>query len=104
MNGSLSVGSGPEAQDPDRRVQRPGAGPLLRMKQGRKLTVEVRNSSADPEIVHWHGLFLPSAIDGAMEEGTPMIAPGATTRYSFTPGPVGKAKDSKDRGDGIHSW
>ena len=64
-------------------------GPLLRMRAGRELTAEIRNRSPDPEIVHWHGLSLPSEIDGAMEEGTPMIAPGATTRYSFTPGPTG---------------
>ena len=64
-------------------------GPLLRMRQGRELTVEVRNRSADPEIVHWHGLSLPSEIDGAMEEGTPMIPSGASTRYTFTPGPSG---------------
>jgi FtsP/CotA-like multicopper oxidase with cupredoxin domain len=64
-------------------------GPLLRMKQGRELMVEIRNRSTDPEVVHWHGLSLPSGIDGAMEEGTPMIAPGANTRYSFTPGAAG---------------
>ncbi len=64
-------------------------GPLLRMKEGREVTVELRNRSADPEVVHWHGLFLPSDIDGAMEEGTPPIAPGATVRYSFTPDPAG---------------
>jgi FtsP/CotA-like multicopper oxidase with cupredoxin domain len=64
-------------------------GPLLRMKQGHEITVEVHNRSADPEVVHWHGLFLPSEIDGAMEEGTPMIAPGASARYTFTPDPAG---------------
>ena len=64
-------------------------GPLLRMKQGREVTVEVHNHSADPEIVHFHGLFLPVATDGAMEEGSPMIAPGASTRLTFTPDPVG---------------
>ena len=53
------------------------------------MAVEIRNRSSDPEIVHWHGLFLPPEIDGAMEEGTPMIAPGATTRYNFTPDPTG---------------
>ncbi len=64
-------------------------GSLLRMREGLPVTVEICNRSADPEVVHWHGLFLPSEIDGAMEEGTPMIAPGATTRYSFTPEPAG---------------
>ncbi|MBB5338304.1 multicopper oxidase family protein [Tunturiibacter gelidoferens] len=64
-------------------------GPLLRMRQGQEQTVEVRNLTADPEVLHWHGLFLPSQIDGAMEEGTPMIAPGATVRYAFKPDPPG---------------
>ena len=59
------------------------------MKQGRPVTVEVRNRTADPEIVHWHGLFLPPDTDGAMEEGSPMIAPGASTRLTFTPDPAG---------------
>jgi FtsP/CotA-like multicopper oxidase with cupredoxin domain len=64
-------------------------GPLLRMKQGRQITVEIRNKSAEPDIVHWHGLFLPVTVDGAMEEGSPMIPPGASTRITFTPDPAG---------------
>jgi FtsP/CotA-like multicopper oxidase with cupredoxin domain len=64
-------------------------GPLLRMRQGRTLTIEVKNSSDAPEIVHWHGLTLPSDVDGAMEEGSPMIAPGATARVSFAADPPG---------------
>ncbi len=64
-------------------------GPLFRLHEGRPLTVELRNNTPDPDIVHWHGLFLPSAIDGAMEEGTPMIPPGAVTRFNFTPEPAG---------------
>ncbi len=58
---------------------------LLRMKEGVPVTIEVNNQSSDPEIVHWHGLFLLPEIDGAMEEGTPHIAAGMTKRYSFTP-------------------
>ena len=34
-------------------------GPLLRMMQGRSVTVDIHNHTANPEIVHWHGLFLP---------------------------------------------
>ena len=64
-------------------------GPLLRMRQGRPTSVTIRNNTPDPEIVHWHGLVLPSEIDGAMEEGTPMIAPGASTHYTLTPDPPG---------------
>ena len=64
-------------------------GPLLRMKQGRPVTIDIHNQSPDPEIVHWHGLFLPVETDGAAEEGSPMIAPGASTRIAFTPDPAG---------------
>jgi FtsP/CotA-like multicopper oxidase with cupredoxin domain len=64
-------------------------GPLLRMREGQQQTIEIRNLTDDPEIVHWHGLYLPSDIDGAMEEGTPMIAPGTTIRYTFRPDPTG---------------
>jgi FtsP/CotA-like multicopper oxidase with cupredoxin domain len=48
-------------------------GPLLRLKWGRPVTIDVTNNTRNPGIVHWHALFLPPTIDGAMEEGTPMI-------------------------------
>src|SRR5271165_5083474 len=51
-------------------------GPLLRFKEGQPVTVDVTNQSGRPEVVHWHGLFLPPAVDGAMEEGTPLIEAG----------------------------
>src|SRR5579871_5844529 len=58
-------------------------GPLLRFREGQTVTIDVTNRSSEPEIVHWHGLFLPPDVDGAMEEGTPMIAPGEVRRISF---------------------
>jgi FtsP/CotA-like multicopper oxidase with cupredoxin domain len=64
-------------------------GPLLRLKEGRRVTIHVRNRSTHEEVVHWHGLFLPSQIDGAMEEGTPPIPPGGEARYTLTPRPAG---------------
>jgi FtsP/CotA-like multicopper oxidase with cupredoxin domain len=64
-------------------------GPLLRFKEGRPVTIDVNNHSANDEIVHWHGLFLPSDVDGAMEEGTPHVTPGGKARYTFTPRPSG---------------
>src|SRR3984957_2574944 len=43
-------------------------GPLFRMRECEPQSVEIRNLTKDSEIVHWHGLYLPSDIDGAMEE------------------------------------
>jgi FtsP/CotA-like multicopper oxidase with cupredoxin domain len=64
-------------------------GPLLRLKQGRSVLIDVRNQTTHPEVVHWHGLGLPPSIDGAMEEGTPMIMPGDTARLRYTPDRAG---------------
>src|SRR5271168_2901655 len=64
-------------------------GPLLRFKEGQPVTIDVTNHTENEEIVHWHGLFLPSDVDGAMEEGTPSIAPSSNARYTFTPRPAG---------------
>ncbi len=64
-------------------------GPMLRLKEGVPVTIDVTNASANPDIVHWHGLAIDSLNDGAMEEGSPMIAPGGLLRYSFTPKPAG---------------
>ncbi|MEG9436687.1 multicopper oxidase family protein [Edaphobacter sp. HDX4] len=64
-------------------------GPLLRLKEGVPVTIGVSNNSGNDEVVHWHGLFLPPEVDGAMEEGTPHIPAGRSARYTFTPTPSG---------------
>lgn len=64
-------------------------GPLLRVPEGKTVTVEVFNDTDTPEIAHWHGLHIPSDVDGSMEEGTPMVAPRTSRRYSFPATPSG---------------
>jgi FtsP/CotA-like multicopper oxidase with cupredoxin domain len=64
-------------------------GPLIRWPEGKPITIDVVNRTNVPEIVHWHGLWIRSEEDGAIEEGSPMIAPGGQRRYSFTPRPAG---------------
>jgi FtsP/CotA-like multicopper oxidase with cupredoxin domain len=64
-------------------------GPLLRFREGKPVTIDITNHTENEEIVHWHGLFLPPAVDGAMEEGTPMIPAGGKARYTFKPSPSG---------------
>jgi len=49
-------------------------GPLIRWPEGKPITIDVINQAGLPEIVHWHGLWIPSSEDGAAEEGSPMIA------------------------------
>lgn len=64
-------------------------GPLLRFPEGQSATIDVVNNTDIEDIVHWHGLYLPAVMDGAMEEGSPMIAQGRTQRYSFAVKPSG---------------
>lgn len=64
-------------------------GPLIRLREGQQTTIAVVNDTQVPELVHWHGLFIPSEVDGSMEEGTPMVMPGESASYSFTAKPAG---------------
>jgi len=64
-------------------------GPVLRLREGQPVTVDVFNETKVPELVHWHGLFIPSEVDGSEEEGTPLVPPGGVRRYSFVPLPSG---------------
>ena len=42
-------------------------GPVLRMKEGKPVTVNVINSTDTPEFVHWHGFLIPADVDGVEE-------------------------------------
>lgn len=64
-------------------------GPLFRWKEGQTVTVEVTNDTTEPDLVHWHGFHIPPEVDGAMEEGTPMVGARSSQRYSFTVTPAG---------------
>src|SRR5271170_408863 len=64
-------------------------GPTLKLREGVSVSIDVTNASEVHDIVHWHGLAIDSLNDGAMEEGSPMIAPGDSLRYSYTPKPSG---------------
>jgi FtsP/CotA-like multicopper oxidase with cupredoxin domain len=64
-------------------------GPVLRLREGKPVAINVINDAGYPDLIHWHGLYLPSIQDGAMEEGSPIIAPGQSLIYSFTPKPAG---------------
>jgi len=64
-------------------------GPLLRMKEGVPVTVNVTNDTDVPETVHFHGLLIPSEVDGSEEEGTPVVPPHGKRSYTFTPTPAG---------------
>ncbi len=91
---TLKIATTPLELAPDRIVsvttyngQFPG--PLLRLREGQRVTVDVQNDTDTPEQLHWHGQFVPPDMDGAAEEGTPFIPPHGSRRISFVPGPSG---------------
>jgi FtsP/CotA-like multicopper oxidase with cupredoxin domain len=91
---TLRIGSADVVTGPRRSLKTTGyngtvPGPVLRMTEGRPVSIDVHNDTAIPELVHFHGLFIPPEVDGAMEEGTPILAPGASRRIEFTPRPAG---------------
>ena len=53
-------------------------GPVLRLREGRQVSIDIRNDTDIDDIIHWHGLYVPSEADGAMEEGSPMVERGGT--------------------------
>ena len=64
-------------------------GPLLRFKEGQPVTIDIYNHSDTPEQLHWHGLKVSAAVDGAAEEGTPFVPPWGQRRVTFAPSPSG---------------
>jgi FtsP/CotA-like multicopper oxidase with cupredoxin domain len=55
-------------------------GPLLRMREGKEVSVDVINNTDVPELVHWHGMLIPPEVDGTEEEGTPPVPPHGRRR------------------------
>ncbi|MDP2307541.1 MAG: multicopper oxidase family protein [Pseudomonadota bacterium] len=63
-------------------------GPTLRVAVGDTVTTLLQNDLADATTVHWHGMQVPEAMDGAgwVDGG---IAPGTAFTYTFTAGAPG---------------
>jgi FtsP/CotA-like multicopper oxidase with cupredoxin domain len=65
-------------------------GELIRLQEGKTVSIDVINDTDVPDLVHWHGLHIPDREDGASEEGSPVSAPhGGRQRYVFTAKPAG---------------
>lgn len=59
-------------------------GPTIEVVQGDKVRILVTNKLAEPSVVHWHGMLLPSGMDGVSGLTQPAIMPGETFAYEFT--------------------
>jgi len=59
-------------------------GPTLEAVEGDRVRIFVTNRLPEPTTVHWHGLILPSGMDGVGGLSQPKIQPGETWVYEFT--------------------
>jgi CopA family copper-resistance protein len=57
--------------------------PILRWREGDTVTLAVTNRLSVPSSIHWHGVRVPSPMDGVPGLSFPGIAPGETYVYRF---------------------
>ncbi len=58
-------------------------GPILRWKEGDRVTLRVTNNLSVDSSIHWHGLILPYEMDGVPGLSYAGIKPGETFEYEF---------------------
>ena len=58
-------------------------GPTIEATQGDRVRIYVTNRLKEATTIHWHGLILPSGMDGVGGLSQPQIQPGETFAYEF---------------------
>ena len=58
-------------------------GPILRWREGDRVSLKVTNHLAESSSIHWHGIILPNAMDGVPGITFPGIEPGESYHYAF---------------------
>ncbi|MFZ2627538.1 MAG: copper resistance system multicopper oxidase [Rugosibacter sp.] len=58
--------------------------PTLRWREGDTVTIRVTNRLRETTSIHWHGILLPTPMDGVPGLSFAGIAPGETFTYQFT--------------------
>ncbi len=64
-------------------------GPALRVREGERVRVRLRNELAEPTTIHWHGVDVPNGMDGVPGVTQAPVAPGAEFVYEFEARPAG---------------
>lgn len=64
-------------------------GPLIRVTEGDRVRIIVKNDLPEDTTVHWHGIEVPNAMDGVPGVTQDPIKPGETFTYEFEAKPAG---------------
>jgi len=59
-------------------------GPTIEVVEGDRVRILVTNKLPEHTTIHWHGVLLPSGMDGVGGLNQPDIKPGETYAYEFT--------------------
>jgi len=57
--------------------------PLLRLREGQRVRLHIRNDLDEETSLHWHGLLLPTQMDGVPGVSFPGIKPRSSFTYEF---------------------
>ncbi|MCZ7528381.1 MAG: copper oxidase [Acidimicrobiia bacterium] len=64
-------------------------GPMIRVTEGDRVRVILKNELPEPTTIHWHGVEVPNAMDGVPGVTQDPVLPGATFTYEFVAKPAG---------------
>ena len=64
-------------------------GPEIRVKEGERVKIIFQNQLTVPTTIHWHGLIVPSKMDGVPGISMPEVKPGESYTYEFIAKPSG---------------
>lgn len=64
-------------------------GPRIRVTQGDRVRINLKNNLPESTTVHWHGLILPNEMDGPAKITQAPVSPGGTYTYEFEVGQAG---------------
>lgn len=59
-------------------------GPMIEAIEGDRVRILVTNKLPEPTTIHWHGILVPSGMDGVSGLSQHPINPGQTFKYEFT--------------------
>jgi FtsP/CotA-like multicopper oxidase with cupredoxin domain len=65
------------------------SGPEIRVRQSGRVRIAIENRLPQDTTIHWHGVRVPNAMDGAPNVTQPPIEPGGNFVYEFSPPDAG---------------
>ena len=59
-------------------------GPQIRVKEGDRVRITLKNDMQESTAIHWHGVEVPNDMDGVPYITQPPVKPGQSFTYEFT--------------------